>query len=125
MKWLTAPDIQKNVVQIVRSLGMTHIDAKRVICFRSFGSSSQARARIWSLPRVWQQALHVPAHYILEVISEKFNRLSKDDQNRILIHELLHIPQNFSGTLLPHRGRGKRIDSLRVEKLFWEFKRRK
>ena len=122
MNWDKAPDIQKIIKDLVGSLSLTHIDARRVICFRSNGSISQARARIWSLPRVWQKALKVPAHYVLEVISEKFDRLSEDDQVRVLIHELLHIPKNFSGSLLPHRGRGKRIDIRRIEQLFQEFK---
>lgn len=118
MDWYLAPDIQKKIKKIVISLSMTHIDVARLICFRSNGSTSRAQARIWSLPRVWQKALGVKAHYVLEVISEKFDKLSKNDQCRILIHELLHIPKNFSGALVAHRGRNHRIDSRRVEALF-------
>lgn len=118
MDWNRAPDINKTIISLVSSLKLVHIDPKRVICFRSRGSKSGARARIWSLPRVWQKALGVKAHYVLEVISEKFDKLSKDDQCRVLIHELLHIPKNFSGSLVPHRGRNYRIDSRRVETLF-------
>ncbi|MBI5465136.1 metallopeptidase [Candidatus Gottesmanbacteria bacterium] len=97
---------------------MSHIDSRRVICFRSRGSSSRARARIWSFPRVWQQALKLPAYYIIEVIDKHFDKLSKKDKDRVLIHELLHIPKNFSGSLVPHRGRNHRIDSRKVEELF-------
>ncbi|TSC54010.1 MAG: metallopeptidase [Microgenomates group bacterium LiPW_16] len=122
MEWYSAPDIKRAIKNIITSLSMTYIDRRRVICFRSSGSTSRARARIWSLPRVWQKALKVPAYYILEVISEKFDKLSKEDQDRVLIHELLHIPKNFSGSLLPHRGRGKKIDNILVEKLFQEAK---
>ncbi len=121
MEWDFAPDIKKAIKEITKSLPFGHVDTKRVVCFRSLGSSSRARARIWSLPRVWQKALGVPAHYVLEVISERFDNLSPDDKYRVLIHELLHIPKNFSGALLPHRGRGKRIDAQNVEKLFREF----
>ncbi len=124
MEWDFAPDIKKAILEIVKGLDLTHVDGRRVICFRSRGSSSRARARIWSLPRVWQKALGVPAHYVLEVISERFDNLSRDDQYRVLIHELLHIPANFSGALLPHRGRGKRIDQYRVEKLFQDFRKK-
>jgi predicted metallopeptidase len=123
MDWQRDFSLQKEVAKLVASLKLHHIDPERVIVFRSLGSHSRARARIWSLPRIWQQALRVKPHYCLEVLSEKFDKLSKDDQRRILIHELLHIPKTFSGALLPHRGRGKtRIDGETVEKLFKSIK---
>lgn len=121
MEWYEAPDIQERIKNIVSLLSMTHIDSRRVICFRSNGSTSHARARIWSLPRVWQKALGVKAHYVLEVISEKFDKLSKDDQYRVLIHELLHIPKNFSGALLSHRSRYRRLETM-VDMLFKKYK---
>lgn len=124
MEWKNAPDIKKELNEIIRHLEFTHVNLSRVICFRSFGSTSRARARIWSFPRVWQQALGQPAAYIIEVISEKFDRLSQDEQKKILIHELLHIPKNFSGSLLPHRGRGKGISHGIVEALFREYQRK-
>jgi len=108
MIWKLAPDLQKKVAKLVSALNYFHIDPKRVIVFRSFGSKSRAKARIWSLPRIWQQALNVKPHYCLEVLSEKFDKLSLKEQERILIHELRHIPQNFSGSLLPHGRMRKR-----------------
>lgn len=125
MEWKSAPDIKKELREIAGNLPFAHVDISRVICLRSSGSTSRARARIWSFPRVWQLALNLPACYIIEVLSEKFDRLSSDDQKRVLIHELLHIPKNFSGSLLPHRGRGPRIDFKTVEKLFQEYRRKK
>lgn len=122
MEWQLAPELQKRVKKLVDSLNFSHIDSKKVIVFRSYGSKSRARARIWSLPRIWQQALKIRPHYCLEVLSEKFDNLSKEDQDRILIHELLHIPKTFSGALLSHRGRKRRIDQRTVEKLFKSIK---
>lgn len=122
MEWQLAPELQKRVKKLVDSLNFSHIDSKKVIIFRSYGSKSRARARIWSLPRIWQQALKIRPHYCLEVLSEKFDNLSKEDQDRILIHELLHIPKTFSGALLSHRGRKRRIDQRTVEKLFKSIK---
>ena len=121
MEWQNAPDIKKNIKEISHHLSFSHINLSRVICFRSFGSTSRARARIWSLPRIWQQALGTPAAYIIEVLSEKFDKLSQDDKKRVLIHELLHVPKNFSGSLLPHRGRGRGISYSVVEKLFRDY----
>ncbi len=77
------------------------------------------------MPRIWQKALRVKAHYIIEVLSEKFDKLDENNKNKILIHELMHIPKTFSGALLPHRGRGKfRIDSRSIEKLFRKLKKK-
>jgi predicted metallopeptidase len=69
-------------------------------------------------------ALRKPPHYCLEILSEKFDKLSENNKTRILIHELMHIPKNFSGALLPHRGRGRVVINHRsVEKLFKQFKK--
>ncbi|OGG20614.1 hypothetical protein A3D03_05395 [Candidatus Gottesmanbacteria bacterium RIFCSPHIGHO2_02_FULL_40_13] len=118
MDWFDAPDIKKEIGLLVKNLEFIHIDPKRIICFRSHGSTSRARARIWSFPRIWQQALKLPACYVIEVLSKHFDHLSYDDRRRVLIHELLHIPKNFSGSLVPHKGRYARIDTRRVEGLF-------
>ena len=103
MQWNSSPDISRRITHLVKNLALKHVDPSKIICFRSHGSSSRARARIWSLPTIWQQALKVTPHYCIEVLSEKFDTLSLDDQERVLIHELLHIPKTFSGALVPHR----------------------
>jgi len=109
MIWELAPDLQRKVGQLVSTLKLSYIKTKKVVVFRSYGSKAKARARIWSLPRIWQQALKVEPHYCLEVISERFDNLRPEDQRKILIHELGHIPKNFSGSLLPH-GRMKKLN---------------
>src|SRR3989338_6150442 len=124
MEWQTAPDIAKSIKNLVSKLELNHIDARRITCFRSVGSSSRSRARIWSFPRIWQQALNLPPNYIIEVLSQHFDKLSDDDKTRVLIHELMHIPKNFSGALVPHRGIHKRIDHRTVEQLFQMYKKR-
>lgn len=110
MNWQDALDIRRDIKQIVRKLNLFYIDCGKIVCFRSYGSKTRARARIWSFPKVWQQALKLPPHYIIEVISERFDRMSPQDKQRTLIHELLHIPKNFSGALSPHKTRYSRID---------------
>jgi len=111
MEWLKAPDIEREVVKLARELNFDYLKVKRIFCFRSQGSKSRARARIWSFPRIWQQALRVEAGYCIEVISERFDKLAINEKRQVLIHELLHIPKNFSGSLLPHRNkRGKWLD---------------
>src|SRR3989344_7474995 len=109
MNWEHAADVKNDLKDILSRIAMPHVDLTRVIAFRSFGSSSRARTRIWSFPKIWQQALKLPPHYVLEVLSEKYDRLSRDDQRRVLIHELLHIPKNFSGSLRPHKAHNWRL----------------
>ena len=121
MNWIDAKDVTKDLKDILSKIDMPHVDLKRVIAFRSYGSTSRARARIWSFPKIWQQALDLPAHYVLEVLSEKYDKLSGDDQKRVLIHELLHIPKNFSGSLRPHKANKWRLDHRLVEKYFKEY----
>lgn len=70
---------------------------------RGFGSTSRAIARIWSLPRPWQMVLKISPQYIIEVIAQKFDKLSEENKDQTLIHELLHIPKTFSGALSPHK----------------------
>jgi predicted metallopeptidase len=123
MEWQRAPELQKEIVKLVKALDLDYIDPRKVVVFRSFGSKSRAKARIWSLPRIWQQALGVKPHYCIEVLAEKFDSLETSDQKRVLIHELLHIPKTFSGSLLPHRGRGRSIDARTVEKLYRRLNR--
>lgn len=123
MEWEKAKDIEARITHLVHRLEFEHIDPKRIVSFRSNGSSSRARARIWSFPRVWQLALNLPPYYVIEVLSEHFDHLSDDDQTRVLIHELMHIPKTFSGSLVAHRGRKHRIDSRSVERLFKQYKK--
>jgi predicted metallopeptidase len=116
MDFILAPDIDSEIKRIVNILGFLHVKPENIVSFRSTGSKSRAIARIWSLPRIWQIALKKEAHYCIEVISERFDRLTPEDKEKVLIHELLHIPKNFSGALLPHRQKTKRIDSRTVDK---------
>ena len=130
MKFEDAPDVKQDFGQLVNKMKLSHIDTNRVICFRSQGSTSNAIARIWNLPRIWQKALSVKAHYVLEVCSEKYDKLSSEDKTKTLIHEALHIPKTFSGAVVSHNavhfdGKGghvrHRIDRRTVEKIFAQF----
>ena len=122
MELSPAPDINRLVRHLVPKLPFPYIDPAKITCMRSTHATSRARARIWSFPKIWQMALKHPPHYIIEVLSQHFDRLSDDDKTRVIIHELMHIPKNFSGALVPHRGLHKRIDHRTVETLFAMYK---
>jgi predicted metallopeptidase len=96
--------IDTQVRDIVNKLGMSHIDLSRVVAVRSRGSKSRrVLARCHTLSRVFQKALGVSAHYIIEIVSENFDKLSQEDKTRTLIHELMHIPKSFGGGFRHHR----------------------
>jgi len=116
-----APDIQKRVNHIISVLNYNHLDNNRIICIRSYNSKSPALARIYGLSRVWQKVLNVKSHYIIEVLNPRFDKLSKEEQEKTLIHELLHIPKKFSGGLVPHTCFGKRIDNRKVDEIYKKY----
>lgn len=112
-----ASDIKQRARRLIKSLEMVYLDNTRIFYFRSFGSKSRATARIWNLPRILQIALKIQPSYAIEVISHHFDKLREEDKDKVLIHELLHIPKNFSGSLLSHKGRARNLHS-EVNKLY-------
>ncbi|MCL5676182.1 MAG: metallopeptidase [Patescibacteria group bacterium] len=123
MKWQEDKILESKIKSLVQLTPFENVNIMQITVYRSYGSSSRAWARIWGLPKVWQQALNILPHYIIEVISERFDKLSEQDQTKTLIHELLHIPKKFSGGLVPHRGRRHyNIDRRIVEKIFNNYK---
>lgn len=122
IKYEIAEDIKERVHDIVESLGLNHIDPSRVVCMRSYGSRSRyILARCHVLSRIFQKALGTRAHYIIEVVSEKFDRMNSDEQTKVLIHELLHIPKSFGGGFKHHNYVNKR----RIEHAYETYKSRK
>lgn len=118
MKVEKAGDIQEKIDHILDILELQHIINARILCMRSFEAKARAYARIWSLPKIWRTALEINPFYIIEVLSENFDHLPQEEQIKILIHELLHIPKKFSGGLVPHNSRGIRIDNRTVNKFY-------
>ncbi len=123
MEWNTAQDVKKDIAHIVKTLDLSHIDLSRVFCYRTQGSKSRAYARTWSFPKIFQRALTQPPAYVIEVLTRYYDRLDDDTKKKVLIHELLHIPKNFSGALLPHRSNGRHIGHM-TSKLFKEYKQK-
>lgn len=123
IRYYDAPDMKKLADTIIMELKFTHINPKHVYCFRSRGSKSKRTiARIHSLEKLWQKALKTHARYLIEIIAERYDKLSQTEQEKVLIHELLHIPKNFSGGFRPHKGY---INKKTIGKLHVALKRRK
>lgn len=122
--WRKSPDIKKRVVKLASDLNLDWLKTSQIYCIRSSNSKTRARARIWGLSRIWQKTLSIKPAYIIEVISERFDNLSQKEQDEILLHELVHIPRNFSGSLLPHIRRGKGSFYDKVEILIAQYLRK-
>lgn len=115
LDYVEAPDVKRLVDEIADRLDLFHVVPQFVYCYRSRGSKSEfIIARIHGLGRIWQEALRRPPTYVIEVLSERYDKLSDEEKEKTLIHELLHIPEGFSGGFRPHKGY---IDKKRVEKL--------
>lgn len=122
LEWNDAKGVKKDVEGILKVLDFSHIDSSRIFCFRTLGSKSRSYARIWAMPKIFQRALNIKPAYIIEVLSRYYDKLNEDEKKKVLIHELLHIPKNFSGSLLPHRSRHRHLQS-EVNKLFAQYKK--
>ena len=123
MDWQEAEDIKNDLSDILKLLDLPYINLDRIYCYRTKGSKTRAYARTWSFPKIFQRALSVEPAYVIEVLSQHYDKLDDDKKKKVLIHELLHIPKNFSGALLPHRSKSRNINSL-ANQLFKEYKKK-
>jgi len=121
LDWNDAKEVKNDIKGILGVLDFSHIDSSRIFCFRTSGSKSRSYARIWAMPKIFQRALNIKPAYIIEVLSKYYDKLDEDSKKKVLIHELLHIPKNFSGALLPHKSRHRHLQS-QVNQLFKEYK---
>ena len=121
LEWEDAKELKKDVEDLLKVVNLPHVNTSRLFFYRTQGSKSRSYARIWAMPKIFQRALGIKPAYVIEVLSKYFDKLNKDEQKKVLIHELLHIPKNFSGSLLSHRGRGRHLGN-EVNRLFKEYK---
>ncbi len=117
MKYLRAPEIKKQIEILVKKLNFAHIKTKNIHCIRSYDAKTRAYARIWGMAKLFKEVVGLEPHYIIEVIAKRFDKLNKREQTKTLIHELMHIPKTFSGALLSHRGKNRRINNRAVEEI--------
>ena len=123
LKYLEAPDIKVLVDEIIERLDFSHIVPQSVYCYRSKGSKSKRIiARIHGFGKIWQKALGLPPTYVIEVLSERYDRLSQGDKEKTVLHELMHIPKGFKGVFRHHKGY---VSREQVEKMYKEYKKRK
>lgn len=122
LEWEKAPDVKKEIEKILKVLDLPHVTFNRIFCYRTQGSKSKAYARIWSMPKIFQHALDLEPAYVIEVLAKYYDNLSDDEKSKVLIHELLHIPKNFSGSLVPHVTRSRHLEKT-ANLLFNKYKK--
>lgn len=102
MRYEDAPDLKARMNEIVNILGMEHVDLARVECLRSFGSNSRRTiARCHTIGKLMQRAMKVRAFYAIEFL-ERFDKMRREEQDKVIIHELMHIPKTFGGGFRQH-----------------------
>ena len=102
MKYEYAEDLQ-NIAEEISSMLFPHVDLENIKCYRSFGTSSRGTiARCHALNKIMQKAIGIKAIYVLEFLTERFEKFNKEDQIKIIIHELMHIPKTFGGGFKHH-----------------------
>ncbi len=102
MKYEFSPSLQVLAEDVSRRV-FPHVKIDRIKCFRSYGSSTkQTIARCHALGKLMQLAMGVDAFYALEFLGEKFNIMSTEEKVKVVIHELMHIPESFGGGFKHH-----------------------
>jgi len=104
IKYSRADDIKIAAEEIIKILNWNHIPLDSVSFLRSHGSTSRGTiARCHALGKAMQIGLgREKGFYLIEVIAERFDRLSEDDKVKTIIHELMHIPKSFGGGFIHH-----------------------
>ncbi len=106
--------------EIVKIIGLDFFDLDRVAVVESTGSKSRrVIARIHTMGKVMQLGMGQKPFYVIELITEHFNRQGEEEKTKTIIHELLHIPHSFGGGFRHHKGY---VNSHTVEEAFCRLK---
>ncbi len=121
IKYYEAPEIKKQVDQLAQECDFFHVVPQFVFCVKSRGSKAKRTiARIHGLGKLWQGVLNMPPAYTIEVISEIYDKMSEEDKEKTLVHELMHIPGGFGGGFRPHKGY---VERKMVEEVYAKMKK--
>src|SRR4030042_1199477 len=91
-------------------------------CYRSYGTSSRGTiARCHALNKIMQKAIGIKAVYVLEFLTERFEKMDNEEKLKVIIHELMHIPKSFGGGFKHHNF----VTERNVNRCYAEYKKRK
>jgi len=104
IKYHQAPDIKKEAEKILETMNWNHVLLEHIAFIRSTGSKAKYTiARCHALGKAMQIGMgRTKGFYLIEVIHEKFDNLPKEEQTKVIIHELMHIPKSFGGGFIHH-----------------------
>ena len=104
IKYHQAPDIQQIAEEVINKLNWSHVLLEHVAFLRSTGSKAKYTiARCHALGKAMQIGMgRKKGFYLIEVIHEKFDKLPDEEQTKVIIHELMHIPKSFGGGFIHH-----------------------
>jgi len=93
----------QNLAEEISKFLFPHIKLANLKCYRSYGTSSKrVIARCHALGKLMQKAMNTDAVYVLEFLSERFDKLDEEEKIKVVIHELMHIPKCFGGGFKHH-----------------------
>ena len=119
MKYEYAFDLKQKAIDVIDKLGLHHILPENFECLRSRGTSTRGViARCHGLNKVMQLSLKRQAFYVLEFLSERFDKMPEEEQIKVIIHELMHIPKAFGGGFRHHNF----VTERNVDKLYKYYK---
>ncbi len=100
-------------------MNWNHILLEHIAFLRSVGSKSQYTiARCHALGKAMQIGMgRKRGFYLIEVISEKFDKLPTEEQTKVIIHELMHIPKSFGGGFIHHN----KVNEKSVKKTYKKY----
>lgn len=121
MKYIYSPELQEKAEDFCRVL-LPHVKVDRIKCFRSFGTSTKRTiARCHALGKVMQKAMSTDAFYVLEFLAERFDKMTQQDKEKVVLHELMHIPKSFGGGFKHHDW----VTDKNINKLYKEYENKK
>jgi len=103
MRYSFSQEWTEKARETAKSLGFDYICLERITCVESRGTKTKrVIARIHALGKVLQLGMREKPFYVIELISEQFDRQSDEDKAKTIIHELMHIPKCFGGGFRHH-----------------------
>lgn len=99
--YVEATDVKLLAAQVKeRVRGFEHIDLDAIKFLRKSGGSGKYIARVRGLRgEVAMLSDHV---YIITVVADNYDNLSAEGKEKVIEHELMHIPLEFDGKCTDH-----------------------
>ena len=91
-------DIRERAMFLAKKHGFNWLNFDK-IHFYTYFSNTRTQAKCVGFSKVLQLPMsHVQPYYVLVFNTKHFNeKMSNQEKDNTIIHELLHIPKNFSG----------------------------